>query len=296
MQPPFFQSMIQRPVLKLPNNARVAVWVVMNVEHFSFGKQGTAIQSDLNSYPEIANYGWRDYGNRVGIWRLFDLFAELEIPVTAAVNGEICTLYPEIITAMQKHRWEVMAHGLNNSKGHSGMDREAEIEIIDKTLGLLEEATKKTPKGWLTPEFSITESTFELLYSAGILYTADWVNDDQPYWYSLPNGRLLAIPYTLETNDITLCLNNRFSGAEFAQAIQDQFDQLWLDGESQARVMTISLHPFIVGQPLRLKYLKQCLLHIKNQPNTWLTTGEGIYEWMVETTGVKTPQSEEDKE
>jgi hypothetical protein len=91
-------------------------------------------------------------------------------------------------------------------------------------------------------------------------------------------------------------LNNRFSGAEFAQAIEDQFDQLWLDGESQGRVMTISLHPFIVGQPLRFKYLKQCLLHIKNQPNTWLTTGEGIYEWMTETTGVKTLQYEEDNE
>ncbi|WP_042342286.1 polysaccharide deacetylase family protein [Calothrix sp. PCC 7507] len=280
MQPPYFQPITQRPVLKLPNNARVAVWVVMNVEHFTFGKLGTAIQPHLNSYPEIANYSWRDYGNRVGIWRLFELFAELEIPVTAAVNGEICTLYPEIMTAMQQHGWEIMAHGINNSTGHSGMNRETEIGIINQTLDLLRQATDKTPKGWLTPGFSITESTFELLHAAGIVYTADWVNDDQPYWYPLEKGRLLAIPYTIEANDISLCLSSRFSGAEFAQAIEDQFDQLWQDGESQGRVMAIGLHPFIVGQPLRLKYLKQCLLHIKNQPNTWLTTGEGIYEWM----------------
>ncbi|MBG1244353.1 polysaccharide deacetylase family protein [Nostoc sp. NZL] len=280
MQPPFFQPITQRPGLKLPNNARVAVWVVMNVEHFSFGTLGTAIQPHLNSYPEIANYGWRDYGNRVGIWRLFELFAELEIPVTAAVNGEICTFYPEIMAAIQKYGWEVMAHGINNSTGHSGMDRETEIDIIDRTLILLHQATGKTPKGWLTPGFSITESTFELLYSAGIVYTADWANDDQPYWYPLPNGRLLAIPYTIEANDISLCLSNRFSGVEFAQAIIDQFDQLWQDGESQGRVMAIGLHPFIVGQPLRLKYLKQCLLHIKNKPDTWLATGEGIYNWI----------------
>jgi allantoinase len=280
MQPPSFQAISQRPILKLPNNARVAVWVVMNVEHFTFGKLGTAIQPHLNSYPEIANYGWRDYGNRVGIWRLLELFAELEIPVTAAVNGEICSLYPEIIAAMQQHNWEIMAHGINNSTGHSGMNRETETQTIHQTLDLLRQATNKNPKGWLTPGFSITESTFDLLHAAGIVYTADWVNDDQPYWYSLPKGRLLAIPYTIEANDISLCLSNRFSGAEFAQAITDQFDQLWQDGKSQGRVMAIGLHPFIVGQPLRLKYLKQCLLHIKNQPETWLTTGEGIYEWM----------------
>ncbi|MBF2008097.1 MAG: polysaccharide deacetylase family protein, partial [Chlorogloeopsis fritschii C42_A2020_084] len=260
MQPPSFQAITQRPVLKLPNQARVAVWVVMNVEHFTFGKLGTAIQPHLNSYPEIANYGWRDYGNRVGIWRLFDLFAELEIPVTAAVNGEICQLYPEIIEAIQKYGWEVMAHGINNSTGHSGMEREAELEIIQQTVNLLEKATGKKPKGWLTPGFSITQSTFELLHSVSMVYIADLVNDDQPYWYPLSNGRLLAIPYTIEANDITLCLSNRFSGSEFAQAIADQFEQLWEDGEKQGRVMAIGLHPFIVGQPLRLKYLKQCLL------------------------------------
>ncbi|NJL09795.1 MAG: polysaccharide deacetylase family protein, partial [Calothrix sp. SM1_7_51] len=248
-------------------------------EHFTFGKLGTAIQPHLNSYPEIANYGWRDYGNRVGIWRLFDLFAELEIPVTAAVNGEICTFYPEIMLAIQQHGWEVMAHGINNSTGHSGMDKETEIETIDKTLSLLRQTTGKNPKGWLTPGFSITESTFERLQAAGITYTADWVNDDQPTWYPLEKSRILAIPYTIEANDISLCLSNRFSGSEFAIAIIDQFDQLWSEGQTQPRVMAIGLHPFIVGQPLRLKYLKQCLTHIKNKPETWLTTGEQIYDW-----------------
>ncbi|AFY54674.1 putative xylanase/chitin deacetylase [Rivularia sp. PCC 7116] len=281
MLPPSFQPITQRPQLKLPNNARVGVWVVMNVEHFTFGKQGTAIQPHLNSYPEIANYGWRDYGNRVGIWRLFDLFAELEIPVTAAVNGEICELYPEIMEAMLQHNWEIMAHGINNSTGHSGMDKETEIDTINKTITLLKQATGTIPKGWLTPGFSITESTFDLLHAAGIQYTADWVNDDLPYWYPVENGRLLAIPYTIEANDITLCLSNRFSGAEFAKAIEDQFYQLWQEAESQARTMAIGLHPFIVGQPMRLKYLKECLMHIKNQPDTWMTTGEQIYESVI---------------
>ena len=280
MQPPEFSSIAHRPLHPLPHDARVAVMVVMNVEHFSFGKLGTAIQPHLTSPPEIANYGWRDYGNRVGIWRLFDLFDELQIPVTGAVNGDICTFYPEIIQGMQQRHWEFMAHGINNSTGHSGMTVEAEREVIQKTLDLLTQATGEKPKGWLTPGFSVTESTFDLLYNAGIVYTTDWVNDDQPYWYPVAQGKMLAIPYTLEANDITLCLTARLTGAEFAQAIIDQFDQLWLDGATQPRVMTIGLHPFIVGQPLRLKYLRQCLLHIKKRSHTWLTTGSEIYQWM----------------
>jgi allantoinase len=282
LQPPSFKPIHQRPILKLPNHAMVAVWVVMNVEHFTFGKLGTAIQPHLNSHPEIANYAWRDYGNRVGIWRLFELFQELEIPVTAAVNGEICTFYPEIMAAMQENNWEIMAHGINNSTGHSNMEKEQEWEIIQKTINLLKQSTGKHPQGWLTPGFSITESTFELLHQAGIVYTADWVNDEQPYWYPVKDQQMLAIPYTIEANDITLCLSNRFSGEQFSQAITDQFDQLWHDGETNARVMAIGLHPFIVGQPLRLKYLKQCLLHIKKKSQTWLTTGEEIYKWFAE--------------
>jgi peptidoglycan/xylan/chitin deacetylase (PgdA/CDA1 family) len=279
MHPPDFHPLPERQCPPLPDHARVAVWVVMNIEHFSFGKLGTAIQPHLTSPPEIANYGWRDYGNRVGIWRLLELFADLEMPVTAALNGEICTLYPQIVDAAQKQGWEMMAHGLSNSTGHSGLDDVAEGDLIHKTLDMIAQKTGTMPKGWLTPGFSITEQTCDLLHQAGIVYTADWVNDDQPYWYPVSSGQLLAIPYTLEANDITLCLSARMSGPDFAQAIADQFDQLWHDGQTAPRVMAIGLHPFIVGQPLRLKYLKQCLMHIKGRPQTWLATGTEIYNW-----------------
>ncbi len=283
MQPPRYSAIAYRPPFKLPDGQRVAVMVVMNIEHFPFGKLGTAIQPHLTSPPEIANYGWRDYGNRVGIWRLFDLFDELQIPVTAALNSDICIHYPEIIQGIQQRQWEFMAHGYNNTVGHSGMTPAAEQELITETLAIIAKAAGAQPKGWLTPGFSVTESSFDLLHGAGILYTTDWVNDDQPYWYPVSDGRLLAIPYTLETNDITLCLSARLSGPDFAQAIADQFDQLWLDGAKQARVMAIGLHPFIVGQPLRLKYLRQCLEHIQRRPETWLTTGYELYKWVAGT-------------
>jgi len=283
MKPPAYQAIADRPPLTLPDDAQVAVWVVMNVEHFPFGQIGTAIQPHLTSPPEIANYGWRDYGNRVGIWRLFDLFDELEIPVTAALNADICTHYPQIVAGMQQRQWEVMAHGLNNCTGHSGLDLAAESALIQQTLDTIAQATGDRPQGWLTPGFSITENTFDLLHQAGISYTADWVNDDQPYWYPLPKGKLLAIPYTLEANDITLCLSARMGGPAFARSVIDQFEQLWQDGSKHPRVMAIGLHPFIVGQPLRVTHLKQCLQHIKNHPRTWLTTGSGLYDWMINT-------------
>jgi hypothetical protein len=118
MYPPSYQPISLRPPFRLPNQARVAVWVVMNIEHFAFGKLGTAIQPHLNTQPEIANYGWRDYDNRVGIWRLFELFAELQIPVTAALNAEICTLYPDLVQGIRQCGWEVMAHGFNDLYQH----------------------------------------------------------------------------------------------------------------------------------------------------------------------------------
>ncbi|MDX2270972.1 MAG: polysaccharide deacetylase family protein [Cyanobacteriota bacterium] len=281
MQSPEYSPISQRPLLTLPNQARVAVWVVMNIEHFTFGQLGTAIQPHLTSPPEIANYGWRDYGNRVGIWRLFDLFANLGMPVTAALNAEICTLYPAIVQELRRQNWEVMAHGWNNSTGHSGLDPESERQLIDRTLTLLTEAAGSRPLGWLTPGFSVSESTFELLHAAGIRYIADWVNDDQPYAHPVGGGSLLAIPYSLETNDISLCLSARLSGSAFAQALIDQFDCLWEEGSLTPRIMAIGLHPFIVGQPLRFKYLQQALRYILHQPETWITTGSAIYNWVI---------------
>ena len=279
MLPPAYSALPSRNLPSLPHRARVAVYVVMNIEHFTFGKLGTAIQPHLTSSPEIANYGWRDYGNRVGIWRLFELFAELGIPVTAALNAEMVELYPPIIEGILQYGWSVLAHGWNNSTGHSGLAREAEQELIERSLSLLEKVSGSRPWGWLTPGFSVSENTFDLLKAAGIRYTTDWVNDDQPYWFPTAAGPLLGIPYTLEANDISLCLSARLSAEDFAQALIDQFDQLWQDGERSPRIMAIGLHPFIVGQPLRMGSLKKALQHIQSRPQTWLTTGDGLYDW-----------------
>ncbi len=276
LYPPFdFSALPARPQWKWPGEKNLAAWVVVNIEHFEYGKLGTAIQPHLTSLPEIANYGWRDYGNRVGIWRMFDLFdCYPNIKVTAALNADICRWYPEIVEAALARDWEIMAHGLNNSTAQAGLDEAVERQLINETLRLIQDKSGQTPQGWLTPGFSVTTRTPDLLQEAGITYLADWVNDDQPYYVKLQNNqKLIAVPYTLETNDITLCLSNRFSGPEYAQACLDQFSQLLKDSQNHSRVYTLALHPFIVGQPLRLTYLEQILQALASCEKVWLATG-----------------------
>ncbi len=286
LQPGFdYSPLPQRPVLKWPGGARVALWVVLNVEHFEFGKLGTAIQPHLTSLPEIANYSWRDYGNRVGIWRMLDIFDQLpQLPVTVALNSDICRYYPAIIEALrQRPTWEMMAHGVNNSTGHSGREEAEERALIKETIEVIEQSTGQRPQGWLTPGFSVTPRTFDLLKEAGLSYTADWMNDDQPYYLPTTHGPLVSVPYTVETNDITLCLSARCTGPEFVQAVRDQFEALYNDSASTGRVMTLALHTFIMGQPLRVRYLQESLEYFANYPGVWLATGAQIADWYRES-------------
>ena len=276
-----YSALPLRPPLRWPNEARVALWIVVNIEHFEFGSLGPALQPHLTSLPEIANYGWRDYGNRVGIWRMLEVFDRLpQLAVTAALNADICQYYPPIIEAIKQRGWEMLAHGLNNSTAQAGLDRIDERRLIYQTLTTIEAGTGQRPVGWLTPGFSVTERTPALLAEAGLEYLADWVNDDQPYWYEVDDGqRLVAVPYSLETNDITLCLNARYTGPQFVQAVKDQFDALYQDGATTGRVMTLALHPFIMGQPLRIRYLQEALEYLAGQPGVWFAQGRQISQW-----------------
>ncbi len=275
--PPPYSALPERPAWKWPGERGLATWVVVNIEHFEFGKLGPAIQPHLTSQPEIANYAWRDYGNRVGIWRLFDLFDRYPaVRVTAALNADICRLYPAIVEGVLARGWEIMAHGLNNSRGQAGLEVSAEGALIAETLDVIKEFSGQRPVGWLTPGFSVTSHTPELLHRAGITYLADWVNDDQPYFWPVESGQLTMLPYSLETNDISLFLSQRVTGPEFSQAVRDQFAQLETDSATASRVFALGLHPFLVGQPLRLRYLEEVLQIISNSPATWRATGANI--------------------
>ena len=272
-----YSPITDRPKLTWPGGARVAVWVVPNLEHFHFNKPSASLNTGTASLqPDVLNYGWRDYGARVGVWRLIDILERRGFKGTVALNSEVCDRYPQIIEAVRRLDWEIMGHGPNNSGLLTFLDEADERETIAETLRTIEAAWGKRPRGWLSPALSEFVATLDILAEQKVDYVADWTNDDQPYPVTVKSGKLYAIPYSLETNDYPAFLNMYQSAETFGQILKDQFDVLYEDGAQTGRVMAICLHPFLIGHPYRAKYLDDALRHIASRREVWLTTGAEI--------------------
>jgi peptidoglycan/xylan/chitin deacetylase (PgdA/CDA1 family) len=272
-----YSAIVDRKKLDWPNGARVAVWVIPNIEHFLFDRPSASISPGTAGFsPDVLNYGWRDYGARVGIWRIMDIMEKRGFSGTVALNSDVCNHYPRIIDGIKDLKWEIMGHGPNNSMVLSTQDEATERTIIKNTLSTIESAAGKRPRGWLGPALTETVRTPDILAENGVDYLADWTNDDQPYRIKVKSGSLYAIPYSLETNDYTFFLTMNQSAETFGHMLQDQFDVLYEDGATTGRVMAICLHPFLVGHPYRAKYLDQALAHIGSRSEVWLTTGSEI--------------------
>ncbi|OLN21801.1 polysaccharide deacetylase [Domibacillus antri] len=273
-----FSPIVTRKPVKLPDGARVALWVIPNLEHFHFDQPSTSIYGGTAGLkPDILNYSWRDYGVRVGVWRMIEIMKKYNIRGTAALNSEVCAGYPEIIEAGQELGWEWMGHGSTNSRLITNMDEAEEHRLIKDVLDTIQASTGTRPKGWLSPALTETVHTPDLLREEGIEYLADWVNDDQPYAMKVRNGdSLYSIPYSIEINDITSFLSFGHTPEQFYQMIIDQFDVLYAEGETNARVMSICLHPFLIGHPFRSKYLEKAFSYITAHEGVWLATGNEI--------------------
>lgn len=275
-----YSAIARRSKWELPNGARVAVWVTPNVEHFHYDKPAIALTPMTAALrPDVLNYAWRDYGARVGIWRLMEVLQRQNFVATAAVNSEACLHYPAIIEEGNKLGWEWMAHGENNSALFTGMPEDVERGIIKNVLETIHRCTGKKSRGWLGPALTETDNTLDLLAESGIDYVADWCNDEQPYTMKTRTGSIVAIPYTLEIGDIPVFLQHGGTGEDFQQMIVDQFDALYEDGEKQPRVMSIAVHPFLVGHPFRARYLERALAHIRKRTDVWIATGSAIVDW-----------------
>ena len=259
-----YRAIVDAPPVKWPNGARVAVWVIPNVEHFHL--------EDGPSAPDVRNYSRRDYGNRVGVWRLMETLTKHGIRGTVALNGEVARHYPRIMQAMKDLNWELMGHGLTNSRILAGMDYETERKVVMETRQCIEDWGLKM-KGWLGPGLTETWNTLDLLKEAGAEYVADWVSDDLPF--RMNNG-LYTIPYSLELNDMPLFNNPSISIVDFERRICDSFDTLYAEGATNGRVLGIALHPFLIGAAHRIKYLDKALSYITSHDKVWLATGEEI--------------------
>lgn len=275
-----YSPIARRPVLKMPNGARVAVWITPNVEHYHWNKPAIALtQMTTSLKPDVLNYAWRDYGVRVGIWRIMEILEKHGFIATAALNAEVCEQYPDIIKEGNRLGWEWMAHGPNNSMIFTGMPEEAERPIIAGVIETIAKQTGKKSRGWLGPVVTETDNTLDILAELGIDYVADWCNDELPYPMKTKKGSIYAIPYTLEIGDIPVFLERGGSGEDFYDMVVDQFDQLYDEGGTRPRVLSIAIHPFLIGHPFRARHLERALAHIKKHEAVWLTTGSAIIDW-----------------
>jgi peptidoglycan/xylan/chitin deacetylase (PgdA/CDA1 family) len=275
-----YSAIVRRPPIRLPKAARIAVWVVPNIEHFHYDKPAmslTAMTAGLK--PDVLNYAWRDYGVRVGVWRIMEILERQGFTATAAINSEACVHYPQIVEEGNRLGWEWLAHGENNSSLFTGMPPEVEQKIIHGVLDTIARRTGRRSRGWLGPALTETDNTLDILADEGIGYVADWCNDEQPYRIRTRKGSIVALPYTLELGDIPIFLTHGGTGEDFYRIVTDQFDMLYEEGKRNPRVLCLALHPFLTGHPFRAKHLERALAYIGGHDAVWKTTGGELLDW-----------------
>jgi allantoinase len=279
-----YSAIVDRPPLRWPNGARVAVCVIPNIEHFLFDRPSSSINPHTaNLVPDVLNHSWRDYGVRVGIWRMMEVMEQHGVKGTVALNSDVTRHYPRIIEAGQALGWEWMGHGVTNSALIHAQPEDEERQIVRTVVDTIAQATGTRPRGWLSPALTESHRSLDLLTEAGIDYIANWVNDEQPYPMRVNSGSMLSLPYSIEINDFNAFLFQGQSGEQFAQTIREQFDVLYEDGARTGRVMGIALHPFLIGHPHRARHFGRALAHIAAHRDVWLATGGEIADWYRET-------------
>jgi len=268
----------ERPVYDWPGGRRLAVYIGLNLEWFSFGEGLGAELVPAGPQPDVLNYSWRDYGNRVGVFRLAELFAELQLPVSVLVNAQMYEHAPQAVSVFSRRGDEIVGHGRSNSERQGTLPEAEEQRLIAETTATIEQHEGKRPRGWLGPWISQSLHTPDLLQEAGYSYLLDWCHDDQPVWMKTRADRILSVPYPQELNDIPQIAVRKREGAEFAGMITDSFDVMLAECDKRPLVMGIALHPYLVGQPHRFKPLARALRTILTRADkrVWFTTAGEI--------------------
>ena len=281
-----YSAIPDRAPLRLPNQARVAAWVIINVEDWQFGEplpraalpapQGVAVM------PDVPNYSWFEYGLRVGFWRIKDALDRRGIKATVSLNASVCDTYPRLVEACVESDWEILAHGYVQRAINVESD---ERDVIRRTVQRIAQQTGRRPRGWMGPGLHETYATPDILAEEGIEYCCDWVNDDQPYSMRVSRGRLVSIPYTVELNDIPIFLVQHHPSSEMFERARDTLGVLLREGAQSARVLPISVHPYITGVAHRMPYFEHLLDHLlQHRPDVVLLRGSDILDWYLAAT------------
>jgi allantoinase len=273
-----YSAITRRKDYDWPEGRRLAVYVGFNIEHFEFGAGLGARLGPQCPEPDVLNYSWRDYGNRVGVWRCLELFETLKVPVGALINTALYDYCPEVIAAFAKRGDELIGHGHTNSERQCEMSVDDERAVLASCRDRIKKESGKAPLGWLSPWIAESHDTPDLLAETGYKYTLNWCHDDQPTEFKTQTGELWSIPYPQELNDIPMIVARQMDARDFADMIVDNFDEMLAQAKAQPLVMGIALHPYLVGQPYRLRHLRRALQHIANAKGVWFTTPGKIWE------------------
>jgi peptidoglycan/xylan/chitin deacetylase (PgdA/CDA1 family) len=278
-----FSAITERQPLKLPGNARMVVWVIVNIEEWdpkeTMPRTVLTPPAGGSPSPDIPNWAWHEYGNRVGFWRLLEVLDNHGIKAVLAINGKAIATYEAISRAALERGWEFMGHGFGQKNMQKVPD---EREDIRKTADAITAFTGKAPRGWLGPGLTETWETPDLLVEEGFDYVCDWVLDDEPVVLKTRTRPIVNIPYTQECNDVAMMLIQHHKASEYHDRAMDQFEQLYHDSRDSARVMALVVHPYIMGAPHRAKHFRRILEKISRLPDVQFWTGEEIHDWYLE--------------
>jgi len=275
-----FSAIVDRPPMELPGKARIIVWTIVNFEVWDISRpmarQVIPAPTGQVLLPDVPNWSWHEYGMRVGAWRFFDLYKRLGLRPTLSANARICEDYTRVAAEAREQGWEFMGHAYEQMPIHKVEDQRG---MIHKSLDIMENFTGQRPVGWLGPGLTQTYETPELLAEAGVKYIGDWVYDDEPTVISTDNGPLVTLPYSVELNDIPTMIVQHHESSYWKTKCCDQFDRLWQEGAERPRIMAIAIHPYISGQPHRIRYLEEIYDHIGGHEGVLHWNGREIYEW-----------------
>jgi peptidoglycan/xylan/chitin deacetylase (PgdA/CDA1 family) len=276
-----YSAIAKRPDYSFPGGKRLAVHLSLNVEHFAFGEGLGNDYSVAQAQPNTRSYAWRDYGNRVGAWRLAEFADQYDLPLELLVNSELYDYCPQMIAAFRARGDEIVGHGRTNAERQGDMNYEQERAAIEEATAVIEKHEGCKPSGWLAPYISQTYDSLDLLKAAGYRYMMDWPLDDQPVWFDTRHGRILSIPYAQDLNDSIEVVTRRTPSQIWAENLIDQFDEMLEESQRRPLVMSIVLHSFIVGQPHRLRQLRFVIEHILDHAaQVWLTRGGEICDFI----------------
>ena len=267
-----YSAITRRPDYSWPGGKRLAIHFSLNVEHFAFGEGLGNDYSVPHPQPNTRSFAWRDYGNRVGAWRLLELAEAFAIPYGLLVNTELYEYCPEMIAAFSARGDEIVGHGRTNAERQVDMDVDTERACIAEATQAITRHEGKPPRGWLAPYLSQTHHSLDLLQEAGYRYMMDWPLDDQPVWFRTRKGRILSIPYAHDLNDSLEAVTRRTPSSLYCENLIDQFDEMLSESARRPLVMSVVLHSFILGQPHRLRRFRRVIEHIvKERGRVWLT-------------------------